>query len=810
MPPTWKVKTGGGGWHHWFRFPPGTKCGKPAPGIDRKAEGGLVIVPPSRILIPEHGGRPYSWDARPWEGVPLADAPAWCLGEPQRGGVAKGESNPWVVQAPGDDLLTHPGSPEGERHSTLCRLAGIHLARGDSPTSIMGMAEAWAARCNPPFGGWHRVVEGLTAKEAAKAEDLTTPSPLCRTTCTITEECGDTLWPGREGTNWEPFTEPELVPSLPPSGESGKGREGLSANWPTLSPEAEQGLFGEMLKTVTPETEADSAGILLGWLCCFGNAVGRDAWLPVGPRLHYPALYCGIVGLTSDAKGDGWNVALWPFQQIEPAWAANCIANGVGSGEGLIERIADAQQVLDKDGNVKNMPGASDKRCLLRLSELSKCFKIQRRENSTLSDNLREAWDGEPIHVPNRKGNALATTGYTVSVFGDITPGVVRKLLEGGTEGFDGFANRFLWCVVQSGRDLPSGGNIEVLKPFLERLKAAMAFAKSVGQMKRDADADALWCEVYPSLKRSGDSVPHTDRARPYVVRLSMLYALADCSAVIRREHLAAALAVWDYCRASARLLFSPDPVGGKVQPDPLWLSLLNAICRKPGISRTELREVAGHKVKAEEIEAALASLVAAGKVYPKMVQPEGGGRPAERWWPVLGPTGDGETESVPVDNPSPPSARESRADVESVGREQLNPGLSGDGGADTGEQTPGRELTPAAVSLFLPASAIEVRQQKQGGTGVVRREAFDYEPEGGFKASVEAPAWHWKRLPPEPKPLPRERWRELAEAGVKALREREAHPDPPPADRESDPLWRILSAEGEELEALLRLVQRE
>ena len=46
---------------------------------------------------------------------------------------------------------------------------------------------------------------------------------------------------------------------------------------------------------------------------------------------------------------------------------------------------------------------------------------------------LREAWDGEPIHVVNRKANALSSTDYTVSVVGDITPGVIRKTLETGT-----------------------------------------------------------------------------------------------------------------------------------------------------------------------------------------------------------------------------------------------------------------------------------------------------------------------------------------------------------------------------------------
>jgi hypothetical protein len=78
---------------------------------------------------------------------------------------------------------------------------------------------------------------------------------------------------------------------------------------PSLSSAARHGLFGEMLNAIEPHTEAAPAGVLLAWLACFGNIVGRGAWYPVGPRRHYPALYVGIVGGTSDAKGDGWRSA---------------------------------------------------------------------------------------------------------------------------------------------------------------------------------------------------------------------------------------------------------------------------------------------------------------------------------------------------------------------------------------------------------------------------------------------------------------------------------------------------------------------
>jgi hypothetical protein len=529
------------------------------------------------------------------------------------------------------------------------------------------MAEAWASRCTPPLPEWAKHVDGLLRREEAKAEGLrmTTPSnayapdnavcnspePEPASELTNSEPSpqvpadgispaqadADSVSPAQDS----PLPSAELVSSFAQAdGEAEQGEQaGLSAEsqCPTLPAEAYHGLLGEMLTAITPETEADPSAVLLGWLTCFGNLVGRSAWVTVGPRLHHPALYVGIVGRTSDGKGDAWAVAKWPFAQVEPEWASKCICNGVGSGEGLVERVADLR--LDKDGNAQ---GGEDKRCLLRLSEMSRVFRLNRRENATLSDNLKEAWDGEPIHVPNRRkaGNALSASDYAISMVGDIQPEPLNRLLETGMEAWDGFANRFLWAKVRSmNDDLDDGGSMEPLRPFLDRLKDALAFAKQAGEVVWDAEAAQLRKANYPMLKRSGDTIPHTDRLKAQVWRLAMLYALVDRSAVIRAEHYRAAFAVVEYCRSSAKMLFGGQQTA---EADPLWLRLLNAIGKAPGINRTGLRDVAGHKVKAEEIEEALGKLEAQGMAYKQMIRPEGGGRPAECWFPGK-PEGDGD-----------------------------------------------------------------------------------------------------------------------------------------------------------------------
>ena len=623
LPPTPRVKTGGGGWHYWLKFPPGTRCGKIADGIDLKAEGGYVIAAGSKIDIPEHEGRTYGWEVRPWE-VPIAEAPTWLLGV-KAAGAAKPEAlDPWVVRPADDDLLTHPGSPYGERRKTLVRLVGIHLARGDSENSVCAMAEGWARRCQPPFEEWEKHVAGLSRKEGMNR---------------ASQSSSGMILPSFQGGVGEQEAEEE-------------GKKGLSTERPMLAPAAYYGLFGDMLRAITPQTEADPAGVLLGFLACFGSVVGRGAWFTASADIHYPGLYVANVGGTGDAKGLAWGVVKYLFAKSDQQWAKLGLCNGVGSGQGLIERVRDESRMLKfdkKTGKVEEtiIPGAGDKRCLLRLDELSVCFKLQRSDNSTLGETLLTAWGGTDLDVPNRNGNDLRATGYSIGVIGDTQPGTLKRLLESGkgVERFNGWLNRFLWCVVRSERDLPGGGNIGVLDPYQERLSAALEFAKSAGEMSRDTATDALWGEVYGALKRSGDAVPHTERARPYVMRLSMLYALTDCSAVIRVEHLRAALAVWDYCRESARLLFGgTEQAQGSAPSDPLWLQVVNAIRCRPGVSRSDVLR-AFRSTSAEEMDKTLCGLEAQGLAYRRLVG--SGGRPAECWWA----TGNGDGESGSVDN---------------------------------------------------------------------------------------------------------------------------------------------------------------
>ena len=148
LPPCPKVRTGGDGAHYWLKFPPGTKCGKIAAGIDLKADGGYVIVPPSKIDIPEHEGRAYVWSyvrgkcrsPTPPHGSPLSEDKA-CSSPLCSGGDE--QASIWIVQQ-ADDLFFNPALPRGGASSDDGQAGrrppcqGRQRIHGQCPSGSMG------------------------------------------------------------------------------------------------------------------------------------------------------------------------------------------------------------------------------------------------------------------------------------------------------------------------------------------------------------------------------------------------------------------------------------------------------------------------------------------------------------------------------------------------------------------------------------------------------------------------------------------------------------------------------------------------
>jgi RecA-family ATPase len=142
LPETVEVLTPSGGRHLYFGSPPGaairSSAGKLADGIDIRANGGYVIVPPSRV-----NGRGYEWEgSNPPE--PAALPAAWVSALTAR----EGSSPP--DEEPGGDAGV--GIREGQRNAVLASLGGSMRRRGASREALEAalLAEN-ATRCNPPL-----------------------------------------------------------------------------------------------------------------------------------------------------------------------------------------------------------------------------------------------------------------------------------------------------------------------------------------------------------------------------------------------------------------------------------------------------------------------------------------------------------------------------------------------------------------------------------------------------------------------------------------------------------------------------------
>ncbi|MFK7826136.1 MAG: DUF3987 domain-containing protein [Oligoflexales bacterium] len=136
LPSTLKVKTGGQGWHYYFKHP-GTKISNKTnirPGLDIRGDGGYVVAPPSKHASLQD----YKWVENNAE---IADLPLWLyeliVGNSYSNLPSKTEN---------------PGFAPGCRNSSLTSVAGFLRNKGLDSSAIANALEALNEKlCDPPL-----------------------------------------------------------------------------------------------------------------------------------------------------------------------------------------------------------------------------------------------------------------------------------------------------------------------------------------------------------------------------------------------------------------------------------------------------------------------------------------------------------------------------------------------------------------------------------------------------------------------------------------------------------------------------------
>lgn len=449
--------------------------------------------------------------------------------------------------------------------------------------------------------------------------------------------------PSNEGDNSSNSFNSSSIPAQGAEPEGGllslsslKSQSAQSAK-PVLSAEALLGLAGEIVRTVEPFTESDPVAVLSNTLVAFGNCVGPIPYFRVEHTRHHLNLFVAQVGDTSKGrKGTGWSTPRRMFADLDPAWSDSRITGGLSSGEGLIYAVRDERfekKPIREHGRVADYEkvlvdeGVDDKRLLLIEEELSQALKVMGREGNILSATIRQAWDNGNLN-PLTKSNPIRATGAHISIIGHITRDeLLRYLTE--TEQANGFANRFIWLMVYRSKFIPNPKGIpeEVLSPLVERLRDRVDAARKVGEMVRTDEAEQVWAGVYPKLSEGKPGLLGMvlGRSEAQVMRLACLYTLMDGSGFVGAEHLAAALAFWDYAEKSAMTIF------GNMSGDPTADRIVSALAQSPeGMSETDIRDLFGRHAKANEIQRGLNNLKAAGEIKDEIVMTSG--RPKTIW----------------------------------------------------------------------------------------------------------------------------------------------------------------------------------
>lgn len=232
--------------------------------------------------------------------------------------------------------------------------------------------------------------------------------------------------------------------------------------------------------------------------------------------------------------------------------------------------------------------------------------------------------------LPLTKNSSLCATEAHISIIGHITKDELRSRIT-RTDLANGFANRFLFALVRRSKELPFGGDLtdsEILH-LGECIKGVVEGGKKVARVTMTDAAKETWAAVYGALSagQAGLLGAVTARAEAQTIRLALIYALLDSAAEIDEPHLRAALAVWEYCEASAAHIF------GNTLGDPFADEIEQALKRQSpeGMTRTTVRDLFGRHQTAERISAALTLLVTKGRARVETAAT--GGRPVETWF---------------------------------------------------------------------------------------------------------------------------------------------------------------------------------
>jgi primase-polymerase (primpol)-like protein len=400
-----------------------------------------------------------------------------------------------------------------------------------------------------------------------------------------------------------------------------------------LTAKSLHGILGSFVDISLPTTSASQEMLLYQMLPILGSYLGKKYFVPFGADRHYTALNVLAIGKTADGKGQATHCVRNAMNAVDAFWEKRSIKQNPASGEALVRLAAGT-----------GLTGSTT-RIALQISEMKNLFDAMNREGSTLSGQLRNVYDCDPVeNERSDKKKSFLALDYLIGILGTITPRELREVM-GNINWANGVANRFLWCIATRSKTLKTSRVIPDFSDWAERVKALCALDREVNQEAFDYSKQGLelWDDWVDSLPEDDDDNLGLSQARvkPNCLRLASLYAQLDerrlqgWKIALEPIHVEAAIEIVTRSRESVAWYLemgqSTKPTSTFADTDLMKLHVaLAEKVRETGraqISSTDVRNMFSRRSGAERD-----ALCLAAKLHIEMRPGPSGGPPAKFW----------------------------------------------------------------------------------------------------------------------------------------------------------------------------------
>jgi len=348
-------------------------------------------------------------------------------------------------------------------------------------------------------------------------------------------------------------------------------------------------------EAVGASTEAADVLHYIALLTVLGAVLGRNVTVFSGRPIHLN-VYAMLIGPTGDRKSTAAELALDLLRRIGPDVL---LLNGVGSQEGLMERMAGANT-------------AKGSRTLLFVDEMAALLKKGRRESSgSLLEFITEVFHTPDSKMHYTRAKAIHLVNPTLSILAASTPSWLEAALE-EEDILGGFTNRFIYVsgAAKPDNPLPAAPDESKLVRLCDWIsQIAKAPPRS---MTWCPDARELWCDFYVRWRRfvasQGErSAALLRRIDLYILKFASLNAAMDETAQITPTHLASAIELGRFLAGCAHQTLSDLGAPRDYRIERLIEQKL-AVARG-SMRRKHLRQALGGRVTGEKLDRILRAM---------------------------------------------------------------------------------------------------------------------------------------------------------------------------------------------------------